>query len=692
MTQTQVPTETAPGAEYWAPPPPPAYPPPALADGPTVPRWRFLNQTVGLIALLVGTAVLYLWDLGASGNANDYYAAAVQAGTKSWKAFLFGSIDSSNFITVDKPPAFLWPQEIAGRIFGFNSWSMLAPEALLGVASVWILFLTVRRWFGPAAGFIAGAALALTPVAVLMFRFNNPDAMMTFLMVVAAYFVTRALEEARTKWMVLTGLTMGFAFLAKGLQPFTLVPVLAVVYLVCAPTGLFRRIWQTVLAGVSLIVGCGWWLAIVALTPAADRPYIGGSTNNSALELAFGYNGLGRITGNETSGTGGGGATGGGGGGGAGASFSGSTGIGRLFNSLMGGQISWLIPGALIGIVALLAIAGRAKRTDRVRAAAILWGGWLLVTGIVLSYASGIIHTYYTIELAPAIAALVGIASVVLWRHRADVNARLAMAIGVLVTGGWSFELLRRTPSWHPWVSVLVIVATVVGVLALVVPARWLSRVTIIALVASLVAVGGGATAFAISTAGTPHTGSTPSAGPSVSGAGGFGGGTGGPGGARGAGGTRPTGGTGAPGGFGGGTPGGSTGSTGVTGAARAVGAGGGATASNSALSALLKATTTKWAAATVGAQSAAPLELSSGRAVMALGGFSGSDNSITLAAFEKLVHNGEIRYFISGGTGGGGAGGGSNANSAIASWVAAHYTATTVGGSTVYDLSKPTS
>jgi 4-amino-4-deoxy-L-arabinose transferase-like glycosyltransferase len=303
-------TEIAPGADYWPAPPAPVIPPAASSAGPARTP-RFLNQRFALFGLLIGTALLYLVNLSVSGNGNEYYAAAVQAGTKSWKAFFFGSFDSSNFITVDKPPAFLWPMEIAGRIFGFNSWSMLVPQALMGVGSVWLLYLTVRRWFGPAAGFIAGAALALTPVAVLMFRFNDPDAMMTFLMVLAAYFVTRALEQARTKWMVLTGLTMGFAFLAKGLQPFTLVPALALVYLVCAPTGLFRRIWQTLLAGAALVAGCGWWLAIVALTPAADRPYIGGSTNNSALELAFGYNGLGRLTGNEVAGASGGGAAGG---------------------------------------------------------------------------------------------------------------------------------------------------------------------------------------------------------------------------------------------------------------------------------------------------------------------------------------------------------------------------------------------
>jgi 4-amino-4-deoxy-L-arabinose transferase-like glycosyltransferase len=348
MTTTAIP-EIAPGGDYW---------PPATDEFAPSARNRLSRERLALLALLIGTGVLYMWGLGASGNANDFYAAAVQAGTQSWKAFFFGSFDSSNFITVDKPPASLWPMEISGRIFGFNSWSMLIPQALEGVASVGLLYATVKRWFGPAAGLIAGVLLALTPVAVLMFRFNNPDALMTLLMVLAAYFITRALESTATRWIVFAGLTMGFSFLAKGLQPFTIVPVLAIVYLVAAPTTIGRRIWQTLAAGGVLLLGCGWWLAAVALTPAADRPYIGGSTDNSALELAFGYNGLSRLSGGGS-----------GPGGGAGGSFSGSTGIGRLFNSLMGGQISWLLPAALLSIVALAAVAGRAGRTDRTRAA-----------------------------------------------------------------------------------------------------------------------------------------------------------------------------------------------------------------------------------------------------------------------------------------------------------------------------------
>jgi 4-amino-4-deoxy-L-arabinose transferase-like glycosyltransferase len=641
---------------------------------------RTPREWVALAGLLVGTAVLYLWNLGASGYANDFYAAAVQAGTKSWKAFFFGSLDSANAITVDKPPASLWPMELSGRIFGFSSWSMLVPQAIMGVLSVWLLYAAVRRWFGGPAGLLAGALLAITPVAVLMFRFNNPDALMTLLVVAAAYCVTRALERASTKWLLLAGAALGFSFLAKGLQPFTVLPALAIAYLVAAPTRLRRRLWQLLAAGLALVVGAGWWILAVSLTPAADRPYLGGSGDNTPLGLAFGYNGLSRITGGD-------------GPGGGGANFSGASGIGRLFNALNGGQIAWLIPTALIAIVAIVVVSARAPRTDRTRAAAIVWGGWLLVTGAVLSYASGIIHTYYSVELAPAVAALVAIGAVVMWRHRSALAARVALAAGALGTAWWSLTLLQRSNGWHPWVATLVIVAGVVAAVAFLVPPNRVRAVGIVGIVAGLIAIAGGPAAYALNTAATPHTGSTPSAGPAVSNTGGMGG----PGGRGGFGGTRPSGGN-PPAFRGGSAPSGApTFGTPPTGAqqpsgTRPSGGGGfgGAATANAALVTLLKNAGTTWSAATIGSQSAAPLELRSGTAVLAIGGFSGSDNSPTLAQFEKLVAAGKIHYFIGGGQGGGPGGGGSG--SQIASWVAAHYTATTVGGSTVYDLTKATS
>jgi hypothetical protein len=190
----------------------------------TPPGRRRHPDRAALIGLLAGTAVLYLWALDRSGWANTFYSAAVQAGTRSWKAFFFGSSDSSNFITVDKPPISLWPMEIAARIFGLSSWSVLVPQALEGVASVALLYSAVRRWFGARAGLLAGVVLALTPVATLMFRFNNPDALLVLLLTAAAYCTVRALERGSTRWLLAVAALVGTGFLTKYLQASTSSP------------------------------------------------------------------------------------------------------------------------------------------------------------------------------------------------------------------------------------------------------------------------------------------------------------------------------------------------------------------------------------------------------------------------------------------------------------------------------------
>src|SRR6201985_1370441 len=263
--------------------------PPLRAPAPTASTWLAANwQRLALPTLLLVTAAAYLWDLSASGYANSFYAAAVQAGTKSWKAFFFGSLDSSSFITGDKPPASLWVMALSGRVFGFSSWSMLAPQALEGVAAVALLYASVKRWCGTGAGLAAGALLAATPVAALMFRFNNPDALLVLLLVAAAYCLTRALERAGTRWVVAAGTMIGFAFLAKMMQAFLVLPAFALVYVVAAPTGLRRRVLQTLAGGLAILVSAGWWVAIVALWPASSRPMIDGSPDNSILNLILG--------------------------------------------------------------------------------------------------------------------------------------------------------------------------------------------------------------------------------------------------------------------------------------------------------------------------------------------------------------------------------------------------------------------
>jgi len=693
-----------------------------FARGPAAdPSWA----RPALLGLLALTGLLYLWDLSRNGYANDFYAAAVQAGTKSWKAFFFGSFDSSNFITVDKTPASLWVDEIAARIFGFNSWSLLAPQAIEGVLSVLLLFAAVRRWFGPAAGLIAGAVLALTPAAALIFRFNNPDALLVLLMTAAAYAVQRALERDRTRWLVFAGVLLGFAFLSKMAQAFLVLPGFGVAYLWAGPARLRRRLWQLLAALGGVIAGAGWWIVIAQLTPAADRPYFGGSTNNNILELALGYNGLGRLDGSETGSIGGGG-------------FGGAAGIWRLFQSEFGGQVSWLIPAALLSLVALLWVSRRAPRTSRVRSFALLWGGWLLVTGVVFSYMQGIIHPYYMVALAPAIGALVGVGAISLLRSGMPLVARAVAAAGVLGTGVWAYELLDRTPDWLPWLRWTVLIAGVLGAVSLFALPELLRRtnrdgaarrapaIVFAPLVLALVAGLGGPLAYSLDTANSTHTGSIPSAGPTVAGsfgggggAGGrAGGGTGGPGGGFG---TRTGTGTGtgtAPGGTGtgtgtgtGGFPGGGTGTrtggaptgtgtktggfgghTGGAGAAGGAGGAGGLSGDTQVSSALIKLLETdsakyKWVAATVGTQEAAPIELATGGdAVLAIGGFNGTDPSPTLAQFEALVAKGEIHYYVgeSSETFGGGTG-----SSAITSWVSAHFKSQTVGGVTVYNLTQ---
>jgi 4-amino-4-deoxy-L-arabinose transferase-like glycosyltransferase len=576
------------------------------------PRWA----VPALLALLLATGVLYLWDLGASGWANDFYASATWAGAHSWTAWFSGALDPGAVITVDKPPAALWLSGLSARVFGFSSWSLLVPQALCGVAAVGLLHAAVRRWSGPAAGLVAGAALALTPAAALMFRFDNPDALLTLLLVAGGYCVVRAVEAGRTGWLVLAGTALGFAFLTKMLQAFLVLPAFALVYLVAAPVALGRRVRQLLLAGLAVVVSAGWWVVAMALWPGA--PYVGGSTDGSVLDLVLGYNGFGRLLGQ-------GGPGGGPGGGAAGSAFGGPAGLSRLFSAEMGAEVSWLLPAAVVALAGGLWVTRRAPRTDRTRAALLLWGGWAVVTGLTFSYMEGIVHPYYTVALAPAVAALVAVGGRALW----DAAARHWLVAVVAAAGFWAVVLLGRVPTWHPPLRYGIAVVTALAAVGLLVPAR--RAVTAGLLAAGLVAGLAGPAAYAVATAARPHAGSIPSVGPAS---------TGGP--------------------------------------------GGGGSQTSAELTALLRATTTTWAAATVGANAQAALQLGSGRAVIAIGGWNGSDPAPTLAEFQRYVAAGQVAYFVAGGGTGGGPGGGTGA---IARWVAQNYTATTVGGTTVYDL-----
>ncbi|HEX2893996.1 MAG TPA: glycosyltransferase family 39 protein [Marmoricola sp.] len=631
-----------------------------------------------LIGLLVATAVLYLWGLGESGWANSFYSAAVQAGSESWKAFFFGSSDAANAITVDKTPLALWPMALSVRIFGLSSWSILVPQAIEGVATVYLLHRIVRRATrSDVAALLAGAVMALTPVAVLMFRFNNPDAMLTLLLVAASGATLRAIEQTERpegrplRWLLLAGALVGLAFLAKMLQAFLVLPALGLTYLLFARTSFGKRVLHLVGAFAAMVLAGGWWVAIVSLWPAGSRPYIGGSQHNSILELTLGYNGFGRLSGDETGSVGGMGGQGG---------RWGSTGLFRLFNSEIGGQVAWLIPAALV----LGAAALWFGRTDRrIRAAVVLWGATLLTTALTFSFMAGIFHAYYTVALAPPIAALVGIGAWQLWRERQHVVARALLAVAVLSTVLVVFLILGRTSDYLPWLRYAVLVAGLAAA-ALLAALTWLPR-RVAALAAALAVAStlAAPAAYSLSTAGTAHIGSIPSAGPASAGRMGFPGG--GPGGMRAMGPARFGG---APPAMPGAMPNGQTRPQGL-GGGNAGGLLNGSTPT-SELTALLKADSGSytWVAAAVGSNTASGYQLATGEPVMAIGGFNGSDPSPTLAQFQADVSAGKIHYFIAGGMGRGPGGSGSSTSSEISSWVEANFASTSVGGVTLYDLS----
>src|SRR4051812_34865376 len=252
----------------------------------------------GIAGALLLAAVLCLWELTSSGYSNTYYAAAAKAGSESWKAWFFGALDPGSFITVDKPPLSLWLMGLSARILGFSSFSMLLPQALCTIGAVALLFSTVRRVFGPAAGIAAALALAITPVTVAIGRVNNPDALLVLLLVASAWLLVRALESGRTRHLALCGAVVGLAFMTKMLQGWMVVPALALAYLVAGPPRLPKRIGQLAVAGVVMVAVSAAWPLAVTLWPGA-KPYIGGSTDGSVWDLILGYNGFGRLTGGE---------------------------------------------------------------------------------------------------------------------------------------------------------------------------------------------------------------------------------------------------------------------------------------------------------------------------------------------------------------------------------------------------------
>ncbi|MFI9388635.1 ArnT family glycosyltransferase [Kutzneria sp. NPDC052558] len=581
-------------AEATAPPAGPATP----SESPGLrPKWR----PYALGAIVVVAALLYGWDIWGTGWGNEFYSAAVKSMSQSLTNFVFGSFDPAGVVTVDKPPMGLWPQVVSVWIFGFHQWSLALPQAIEGVAAVFLLHRTVRRWAGENAALIAAAVLALTPITVAIDRVNNPDAALTLICVAAAYAFTRSVEigipaRSATKWLLQAAFWVGCGFLTKSLAAWMIVPALGLGYLLGRNASWGRRIGDLAAAGGVLLASSFWWVLLTVVWPS-PKPYVGGSTDGSELSLIFGYNGLGRVFGEGVGGGGGGGgfpgggapggaapggAAGGavpgggaapggaapgggfpgggggfggggggrGGGGGGFGGFSQGNGIGRMFGQEVGGQISWLMPLclfvlAIVAVIGVISMRRKLPADHQQRAGWCMWGAWLIVLSLVFSFQQGIFHQYYTTQLGPSIAALTGGGLVLLWRYyRKPVGySWLLLPAGVLITAVWAWVLVARDTSWNGWlryaVAVVAGIAIIGLVLAKLVNLPGVRVIGVLGIVAVLLAPGVWSAAAAIDQASAGGPGGLATAGPPGGAFGGFGGGGGGArgGGAGGAGG-----------------------------------------------------------------------------------------------------------------------------------------------------------
>jgi 4-amino-4-deoxy-L-arabinose transferase-like glycosyltransferase len=624
----------------------------------TAPTSLWQKIALGIILLVAG--VLNFWGLDQMGYSNTYYAAAVKSMLQSWHNFFFVSLDAGGFVSVDKPPLALWIQTASAKLFGFSGVSLILPEAIAGLLSVAVLYYLVRRVFGPGAGLVAALALAVMPVSVVVSRNNLVDSILVLVLLLGAWAIARAVETGRLRWLLLCAVIVGLGFNVKMMQAYLILPAFGLVYLLGTSVSWKRRILNLFLAALLLIVVSLSWVVAVDLVPASQRPYVGSSTTNSALELAIGYNGLERLlgmnagggtgsatgrsaagnsTGTFTPPTGGtgtftpptGGGTGAGGGGTGGFFNTGQAGILRLFSQGLGSQSGWLLPLALIGLIVAASQEKVRLPLTRKQQGVVLWGTWLLTTGVFFSVA-GFFHQYYLATMAPAIAAMAGIGIMALWKeYRRGSWSSWLLPVALVVTAGTQIYMLSSYQSWSavltPIIAGLCILGALGLMLPLIIPRLRIAALQKTAVVIGMIALLAAPSIWSAVTVLQANGGLVPSAGPS-------------------------------------------TGSV----ASLAPASSGSSQSSLGVDQQLVKYLeahkgNATYLFATMSAMSAAPYIISTGDAVMTLGGFTGSDNILTTSQLATLVKEGKVHYFLLSGSGGGQ----SSSNSALVQWIESH-------------------
>jgi 4-amino-4-deoxy-L-arabinose transferase-like glycosyltransferase len=561
-------------------------------------------EQVGLAVLLVTTSVSFLWGLDRNGWANPYYSAAAQAGSQNWKAFFFGSLDAGNLITVDKPPLSIWIMSLSVRLFGLNSWALLVPQALMGIATTWLIYKIISRSHPAATALLGGLIYATTPVVLLMSRFNNPEPLMGLLTVAAVYFILRAMDDNRWCWYLLAGTALGLGFMAKQIQAFLVIPALVLAVLIFGVGTVSSRFVRLLAALTTLTITGGWWMAVVDLTPAADRPYVGGSAANSMLELTFDYNGLARFLRFSTDPQ-------------SEKSVAAPPevfydgGPGRLFNANFAPEGAWLLFTALACAMALVLLWQQSDLGRAGQRLVIVGVVWLISVYIVLSFMGTMTHTYYIFSIAAPVAIVVPLGLNLLWTQRQRFVPRIIGAVLVAGTGYIGFRIFQYSDEWGIWPPVVAVTACLASAAWLSpekkIPQPWALALVTVAMVMSPVSTD-------VLTLSKPQFGTNPLSGPTSNNPNAL--------------------------------------STHLDAArlgkppiSRHLGFG---VQPSADVSTLLKETSSsQWAAATYTAQNAAQYQLATQRPVIALGGWLGNDPAPTFDRFKKLVENHDIAYFI---------------------------------------------
>ncbi|MHA7167847.1 ArnT family glycosyltransferase [Arthrobacter bambusae] len=598
---------------------------------------------------MLSTAFLYLWKLDQNGWANAFYSAAVQSGEHNFTAFFFGSSDWGNSITVDKPPLSLWVMGLSVRLLGLNSWGLLIPQVIITLTSTLLIFVLMRRYLPASAALIATAVFAYTPITVLLARYNNPDPLMVLLMITALYTAIRATETGRLKPLLLTGGLLALGFLTKQLQAFLVLPAIAIVFLLFAQLSWRKRFLGLSLAGCVMAAGSLVWPLAVDLTPAQFRPFVGGSTSNSMMELTLGYNGIDRVVQHADD-----------------PSVSlipqefksadSDAGLFRLLNVNYGQEIGWLLLATLLSCLAIFwAIAKR--RLDRAEAilatAAALW---FVSTYLILSFMSHGFHSYYTAALAPPLALCLGIGARLLLSGAKTIGGRVWITVSLVASFIFANAIWRISEVFPEWLGNITLLVGLLAASACAVraPWPWLQRGAAVAAIGALLT---GPVFCSLVTVGSPQSGSDPLSGGL----------------------TRSP----------------YTLSRFVAGAKDQDPAWVHALLTGNSPSLLLRTrlqaapATCTWAAATYPGQTAALFQLEVNRAIMPLGGFAVHDPNPTLKQFQNWVAAGQICYLVEQpeqlkvpGN--------SPEVLAIQNWVADTFQAEDIAGTNVYDLVKP--